>query len=103
MTQTSAIAIDIDSLFNSAVVNEFKVAGVAIPLTLATLQPYSQHIQDALAQHDSLPDVVVDDLMVELAACLLDNWERCNQYGDYLPDVEEFVLDVSRCIAAITG
>jgi hypothetical protein len=102
MTQNSAIAIDINSLFNSAVVNEFKVAGVAMPLTFETLQPYSRHIQDALAQHDSLPDVLVDDLMVELAECLLDNWERCNEYGDELPDMDEFVLDVSRCVAAIT-
>lgn len=102
MTQNSAIAIDINSLFNSALVNEFKVAGVAMPLTFETLQPYSRHIQDALEQHDSLPDVLVDDLMVELAECLLDNWERCNEYGDELPDMDEFVLDVNRCVAAIT-
>ncbi len=84
MTQNSAI--DINSLFNPAVENEFKVAGVAMPLTLETLQPYSRHIQDALAQHDSLPEVLVDDLMVELAECLMDNWERCNEHGDELPD-----------------
>lgn len=103
MTQNSAIAIGVNELFYQVVKNEFKTSGVTMPLTLATLQPYSRSIQTALAHHSGLPNVVIEDLLVELAECLMDNWEHGMKYGDGLPDIDEFELDVGRCVAAITG
>lgn len=95
-------SLDIKSLFLKAIEKAFSEGCTSMPFSSESLMPYSECIQKAIVGN-SLPDVVLDDLVEELAECLFDIWDRSETISDVLPDFDEFELDVSRCVGAITG